>query len=418
MTTSGKTSLFPNVRCFVPSSIPSRLPANVWVLSATQAFGMSTTSMMVLVSGLLATRIAPTPKLATLPTAMIVIGTATSMLWAPRLLQHWGRKRGTLAGFAAAFLAAALGGIAAVQESFGLLLACGYLMGVGVAFWQQLRFAALESVGDPRLYPAALSAMMMGGLVSAFLGPEVGAQGRDLFAQPFAGSFALTAGVLVCGLIVFQFFKQPARIVHADHHKARRMREIVRTPRFIVAAGIAAIGFGVMSFVMTATPINMRELCGIDLADTKRVIQGHIVAMFAPSLVSGWLITRFGHSRMIAVGAALFGVVVIIGLGGQHLVHFWGCLLLLGVGWNLLFVGGTSLLPAAYEPAEQFKAQAANDLVVFGSQAVASLSAGWFLFTFGWHTMMFVCMPFILGAFALVVWKSRLDRADRAASVT
>lgn len=377
---------------------------------------MSTTSMMVLVSGLLATRIAPTPKLVTLPTAMIVIGTATSMLWVPRLLQRFGRKRGTHAGFAASLLAAALGGAAAVQESFGLLMACGYLMGVGVAFWQQLRFAALESVGDPRLYPSAVSAMMMGGLVSAFLGPEVGAQGRDLFAQPFAGSFALVAGLLVCGMIVFQFFKQPASIVHADLHTARPMSAIVKTPRFIIAAFTAAIGFGVMSFVMTATPINMRELCGIDLVDTKRVIQGHIVAMFAPSLVSGWLITRFGHSRMITVGAGMFVVVVIIGLGGQQLVHFWGSLLLLGVGWNLLFVGGTSLLPSSHAPAEQFKAQAANDLVVFGSQAVAGLSAGWFLFTFGWNAMMFACMPFILGAFVLVGWKSRLDRAARAAA--
>jgi MFS family permease len=303
-----------------------------------------------------------------------------------------------------------------VQESFGLLLACGYLMGVGVAFWQQLRFAAIESAGDPRLYPSALSMMMMGGLVSAFLGPEVGAQGRDLFAQPFAGSFALMAGVLVCGLVMFQFFKEPARIVHADRHTARPMRTIVKTPRFIIAAFTAAIGFGVMSFVMTATPINMRELCGIELADTKRVIQGHIVAMFAPSLVSGWLISRFGHGRMIAAGAAMFGVVVIIGLAGQELMHFWGSLVLLGVGWNLLFVGGTSLLPLCHTPAEQFKAQAANDLVVFGSQAIAGLSAGWFLFSFGWNTMMFACVPFILAAFALVAWNARLDRAARVAA--
>jgi MFS family permease len=371
--------------------------------------------MMVLVGGLLATRIAPTPKLATLPAAMIVIGTATSMLWAPRLLERWGRKRGSLAGFAAAFLATALGGMAAVQESFGLLLACGWFMGVGVAFWQQLRFAAIESAGDPRLYPSALSMMMMGGLVSAFLGPEVGAQGRDLFAQPFAGSFALMAGALVCGLVMFQFFKEPARIVHTDQHKARPMRAIVKTPRFIIAAFTAAIGFGVMSFVMTATPINMRELCGIELVDTKRVIQGHIVAMFAPSLVSGWLISRFGHGRMIAAGAAMFGVVVVIGLAGQELMHFWGSLVLLGVGWNLLFVGGTSLLPLCHTPAEQFKAQTANELVVFGSQAIAGLSAGWFLFTFGWSAMMFACVPFILAAFALVAWNARLDRAARDA---
>jgi len=391
-----------------PSS--SRLPANVWVLAATQAFGMSTTSMMVLVSGLLATRIAPTPKLATLPTAMVVVGTASSMLWVSPLLQRWGRKRGTHVGFVAALVASALGGIAAWRESFVLLLLCGYLMGVGVAFWQQLRFAALESVGNPRRYASALALMMMGGLISAFLGPEVGARGRDLFTPPFAGSFLLVAGLLGCGLIVFQFFREPPRAAAHDLGVARPLAEIVRSPRFLVAAFTAAIGFGVMSFIMTATPINMQELCGIGLGDTKRVIQGHIVAMFAPSLVSGWLMNRFGVRPMIGVGAILFGGVVLIGLGGAQLLHFWGSLLLLGLGWNLLFVGGTALLPASYEPAERFRTQAANDLIVFGSQAIASLSAGWFLFSFGWNTMLFACVPFIVSVVALVIWQGRLDQ--------
>lgn len=367
--------------------------------------------MMVLVSGLLATRIAPTPKLATLPTALVVIGTASSMLWVSPLLQRWGRKRGSHAGFAAAFLSAALGGIAATRESFVLLLLSGYFMGVGVAFWQQLRFAALESVGDPRRYASAMALMMMGGLVSAFLGPEIGARGSDLFTQPFAGSFLLLAGLLSCGLLVFQFFRDPPSFVQAERHAARPLSAIVQSPRFVIAAFLVAIGFGVMSFVMTATPINMYEICGFALADTKRVIQGHIVAMFAPSLISGWLINRFGLNRMLGVGAALFSAVVIIGLAGMHLVHFWGSLLLLGIGWNLLFVGGTALLPASYNPAERFKAQAANDLIVFGSQAVASLSAGWFLFSFGWTVMLYACVPFIVGAFALIFWQSRLDRA-------
>lgn len=366
--------------------------------------------MMVLVSGLLATRIAPDPKLATLPTAMIVLGTATTMFWASPLLQHLGRKRGTLTGFAAAFLASGIGGLAAMRESFGLLMVCGYLFGVGIAFWQQLRFAALESVGDPRRYASALALMMMGGLVSAFLGPEVGARGRDLFAQPFAGSFLLVAGLLVCGIVVFQFFREPPRIAFADPGTARPLRAVVQSPRFLIAAFLAAIGFGVMSFIMTATPINMQEICGFTLADTKRVIQGHVVAMFAPSLVSGWLINRFGLNRMLGVGALLFSAVVIIGLAGAQLLHFWGSLLVLGVGWNLLFVGGTALLPGSHTPAEKYKAQAANDLIVFGSQALASLSAGWFLFSFGWNVMLYTCVPFVLAAFALVLWQIRLDR--------
>lgn len=394
----------------------SRLPVNVWVLATTQAFGMSTTSMMVLVGGLLAARIASTPKLATLPTTMIVVGTVSSMLWAPALLRRWGRKRGTYAGFVAAFAAAALGGLAAVHGSFGLLLLSGYAMGVGVAFWQQLRFAALESVNDPRRYAPALALMMTGGLLSAFLGPEVGARGRDLLGAPFAGSFVLLAGVLVCALLVFQFFREPPQATVAKPGPVRPWPAIVRTPRFLIAALLSGIGFGVMSFVMTATPINMQELCGFDLASTTRVLQGHIVAMFAPSLVSGWLMTRFGINRMLVVGAAMFAVVVVIGWSGRHLMHFWGSLLLLGVGWNFLFVGGTALLPSSHTPAEKFRAQAANDLLVFGSQAVASLCAGWFLFSFGWNAMLAACVPFIIGAFLLVLWQSRLDRAPATMS--
>ena len=167
---------------------PSRLPANVWILAATQALGMSSTSMMILISGLLGTQLAPSAKLATLPTAMVVVGTATSALWVPLVLQRIGRKRGTLAGFAAALLATLCGGLATTQASFALLLAAGYGFGVGVAFWQQLRFAALECVVDPKRYGAVLSLMMSGGLASAFLGPEIGARGRDLWGPSLTGS--------------------------------------------------------------------------------------------------------------------------------------------------------------------------------------------------------------------------------------
>ncbi|MBP6506000.1 MAG: MFS transporter [Opitutaceae bacterium] len=396
----------------MPPPHSTRLPANVWVLAATQSIGMSTVSMMALVSGLLGTAIAPTPKLATLPTAMIVVGTATSMLWVPLLLQKWGRKRGTLVGFAAAFLAIGLGATAAMHESFLLLLVCGYGMGIGIAFWQQMRFAALESVDDPQRYGSVLTVIMTGGLASAFFGPELGALGRDLLPQPFAGSFILVAGLLVIGLIIFQFFREPPRRITTDSEPARSLSSLVRTPRFLIASLAAASGFGVMSFIMTATPINMNELCGIGLDDTKHVIQSHIVAMFAPSLVSGWLIGRFGISRLLAIGAALFATVVFIGLRGQHLVHFWGSLVLLGIGWNFLFVGGTALLPTAYRPAERFKAQAINDVVVFGTQAIASLSAGWFLFSYGWNIMLYSCVPILLGAFGLSIWLRKLERAE------
>ncbi|MCC5023760.1 MAG: MFS transporter [Candidatus Synoicihabitans palmerolidicus] len=237
--------------------------------------------------------------------------------------------------------------------------------------------------------------------------PRSEAYGRDLLSQDYAGSFLLVAGLLLFGLITFQFFREPPRMISNAVSDVRPLATIVRSPHFIIASLTAAIGFGVMSFIMTATPINMHEICGIGLIDTKRVIQAHILAMFSPSLISGWLMNRFGISRMIAVGTGIFGAVLCIGLLGRELIHFWGSLVLLGIGWNLLFVGGTALLPACYAPSERYKVQATNDLVVFGSQAIASLSAGWFLFSFGWNVLLLSCIPFIL--IALARWQHRVD---------
>lgn len=393
----------------------SRLPRVVWLLAVCQALGLSAGSMMVLVGGLLAARIAPTPKLATLPLAAIIVATACSTIPVALLLRRFGRKRGSLLGYAFSLSAAACGYLAATHASFPLLVATGACMGVAVAFWQQFRFAALETIDDPALYGPALSVMMGGGLLSAFLGPEMGARGSGWFPQlpEFAGPFLLLGGVVLVSLGLFQFYREHAANAVAVDAPRRPLREIVRSPAFFIPSLCAAIGFGTMSFVMTATPLTMHEVCGFGLGDTKRVIQSHIFAMFLPSLAGGPLMKRFGTGPVMAVGALLYAVVVLIGLSGQELVHFWGSLVLLGVGWNFLFMGGTALLPQSYTPAERFKAQAVNDFVVFGSQAVASLSSGWFVFTLGWHGLMLTCLPFLVIAFGLTLWQSRREAAAR-----
>lgn len=372
--------------------------------------------MMVLVGGLLAAQIAPSPKLATLPLAMIIVGTATSTIWVAMLLRKFGRKRGSHVGFAFSLLAALLGYLAAEHSSFTLLVATGLSMGVAVAFWQQFRFAALESIADPALYGPALSVMMGGGLLAAIIGPEIGARGDAIFPNlpPFAGPFVLLTGLIGIAIIIFQFYRETPIKVDPTAAPGRPLREIIRSPRFFIPSLCAAIGFGVMSFVMTATPITMYEVCGFELGDTKRVIQSHIVAMFLPSLISGGLMKRFGIGRVMSVGAALYAAVVVIGLGGQALMHFWGSLILLGIGWNFLFMGGTALLPQSYRPNERFKVQATNDFFVFGSQAVASLSSGWFVFTFGWTGLMFACLPFLLLALGLSLWQSRWETGSHS----
>jgi predicted MFS family arabinose efflux permease len=372
---------------------------------------MSAGSMMILVGGLLAAKIAPTAKLATLPLAMIIVGTATSTIWVAMLLRQFGRKRGSHVGFLFSFLAAFLGYQAAVQESFPLLVATGFSMGIAVTFWQQFRFAALESLPDPKLNGPALSVMMGGGLIAAFIGPEIGARGQDLFPHlpEYAGCFVLLAGLVAIAVVVFQFSEQPPITTDRTDQPGRPLLEIVKSPQFYIPSLCAAIGFGVMSFVMTATPLTMHEVCGFDLNDTKKVIQSHIVAMFLPSLIGGHLMQRFGVGRIMVVGAILYAVVVGIGLLGQELVHFWGSLILLGVGWNFLFMGGTALLPLSYKPNERFKAQAANDLVVFGTQAIASLSSGWFVFTFGWNGLLLTCLPLLTAALILAIQQARLE---------
>ncbi len=385
------------------------LPANVWILAASQSLAMSMVPMMILVSSLLAAKIATDESLVTLPIALVVVGTASSTIPVAFTMKRLGRKRGGYVGFGFGLLACALGFLAAGHASFGLLLGSSFSMGVATAFGQQFRFAALESVEDPANYGPALSAFMTGGLLAAYLGPEIGAAGRDLIASPYgyAGSFVLLAGLLGLAVVLFSFFKEPARKVDAAVVVDRPLRGIVSSPAFLIAASATALSYAVMSFVMTATPITMHEICGFSLGDTKRVIQGHIIAMFLPSLFSGWLMKRVGPGRLMLCGTVAYGIVLIIGLQGQELMHFWGALILLGVGWNFLFASGTALLPLAYTGNEKYKAQAANDFTVFGCQAVVALSAGWFLYRFGWSVLLMSCIPLVVAAGVVSVLQIR-----------
>ena len=176
----------------------------------------------------------------------------------------------------------------------------------------------------------------------------------------------------------------------------RSLSVIVRQPVFIVAVLGALIGYAIMSFLMTATPISMHEMQGHSLTSTKWVIQSHVVAMFLPSLFTGVLIKKFGALRLLMAGTGLFALTLLIALSGHHLMHYWWALVLLGVGWNFLFIGGTTLLPQSYSRPERFKVQATNDFLVFAAQAIASLSAGWLLFQVGWQMMVWSCLPVVL----------------------
>ncbi|MDN3652294.1 MFS transporter [Thalassotalea ponticola] len=381
-----------------------RYPRNVGVLFITVPMLMCISSTMTFIGGLLASRIAPDPKLATLPLTFMIIGTAIATLFIAKLNQAFSRKGATNIGFVLAICGALIASVAALFGQFYLLLLAALLMGSSLAFAQQLRFAAIESVSAEQA-PNVLSALMLSGVFAAMLGPEVAFLGRNWLVSEhgYAGSFLGLSLVLCLAMVIFQWFQNP--MVHHPHLEERQPRAlwtIVKQPLFVIALMSGAIGYGLMSFIMTATPLSMHTMNGHSLEDTKWVIQSHVIAMFLPSIVTGWLIKRYSVLWVLVAGVIAYSLVAIIALSGQHVMHYWWALVLLGIGWNFLFISGTALLPQSYQSHERFKVQACNDFVIFSTQALASLLAGWLLFQTHWNMVVLLMVPLII-VMALVI---------------
>lgn len=373
---------------------------------------MAGISLLMLVGGLIGAELAPSQSLATLPIAAFVVGMAAGTIPATMTLKRFGRKAGTYFGFAATLLAAASAIAAVNTQSFWLMVCCGLLIGGGAAFYQQFRFAAIESLSDASNTGPALSALMLFNIAGALIGPELGTRGRFLLEgyAAYTGSFLLLIALIVLAMLVFTLFKNPTP-THTDAPiSARPLGKIIGQPLFIIALISAGFGYGLMSFLMTSTPLSMHTHHGYSLDDAKWVIQSHLVAMFLPSLFSGFLLKRLGEGVVMLLGGILYGVVIVIAFSGQALMHYWWALVLLGVGWNFLFLSGTSLLPKTYHHAERFKAQAVNDFIVFTVQATAALSAAWVLFTFGWNTQVAIGIPLtvtIIASALVLLWRDR-----------
>lgn len=375
-----------------------RLPLNVWILAATLSLVVASVPMLVLISGLLGAELAPTPELATLPVALSVIGLALAAIPAALIAKNIGRKRAGFLGISVSLAGSLCCALAPVFGKFYFLLIGALLIGSSTAFFQQFRFAAIESLHNKEDTGPALSVIMLCSIVAGILGPELGEAGRDLVKQdiPYTGSFLLLALLMLVAMAVFSFFKNPKFIEEMDDGPGRPLRNIIQQPLFLIAVAASLVGYAIMSSLMTSTPISMNVMHGHSLQDSKWVIQSHIVAMFAPSLFSGVLIKRFGTGAIMTAGSVLYLIVILIAASGHHILHYWWALVLLGVGWNFLFISGTSLLPQTYRHSERFKAQAVNDFAIFACQALASLSAGWLLFSFGWLTQVLLCLPFAL----------------------
>lgn len=386
---------------------------NVLILALCQAVGISGYSAIVLLGGIIGADLAPTEALATLPVSICILGVAVSTVPAALLMKRIGRRNGFVAASIVAIGAALLAAYAVAQHRFALFCTGTFFIGVNVAFVQQYRFAAGESA-DQGQTGRAVSLVLLGGAVAGFLGPELAQRGRDwLPAGRYAGSFVALAALYALAALFLLFYGNLRAHRTVAQGDERPLLIVVRQPLFLLALLTAAVGYSVMSFVMTAAPIQLHRLEGFSLDQTTLVIQSHIVAMYLPSLFTGALLERLGLSRVLLIGLAAFLVSIIAALVSVHLLHYWVTLVLLGLGWNFLFVGGTVLLTRTYRPLERFKVQAVNDLVVFGSQATAALSSGTVLFVADWRTLSVTSLlPLLVTLVAVLALRRRMTPAS------
>ena len=382
----------------------AQLPKNVWLLTVAQALILSVNSSVVFIGGLIGKNLAPSPNLSTLPVACIIIGTAAASVPVTMIMKKLGRRTSFIAILSYSIVVALCALYAIELQSFVGFCIAIFFFGVTSACGMQFRFAAMESVSED-LVPRAASNVLLGGIVAAILGPEVALLGKDMLSTEYSGSFLLLAGLFFLCLLVLLPFKNPVVESSTISSGQRTLSEIARQPLFWVAILSATVGYAVMSFIMTATPVSMHVLDGHSLQSTKWVIQSHILAMFVPSLFAAWIISKLGVSRMMIVGLFAYIICIAVAYTSHHLNHYWVSLILLGIGWNFLFIGGTTLLPQTYRPAERFKVQAVNEFIVFGAQAIASLSAGWIIFAIGWESLLLTTLPIIIAQlFIILKW--------------
>lgn len=378
------------------------LNKNVWLLMLAGAFGLCIAPMVVFIGGLIGSELAPSEHLATLPVAAIVVGTALAIIPVSSLMSKYGRKTIFIASAFFSSFAALLAAFSIYHKSFWGFTFSVACLGVALAVLQQYRFAAMESVSADRVAQAA-SFVLLGGLIAAMLGPELATLGKDIFQQNYVGSFCLLAITSLLGAAFLGFYQAKPLSSEPVFNPPRNLTELMKNKLFWVAIMSSTIGYAVMSYIMTATPVSMHIMMGHNLEDTKWVIQSHILAMFLPSLFSGFLANKFGLKILMFLGLVFYSICIGLTISGSSVMHYWGGLVLLGLGWNFLFVSGTLLLTTTYTDQERFKAQGFHDFFVFGSQAFASLSSGLVIYSLGWEVMLLLALPFVFLQFLIML---------------
>ena len=383
---------------------------NLLLLALSQIFSFTAAPVTVFLSGIIGSQISPVKSLSTLPMSISVVGIAIGAIVATKVMSLVGRKYGFILASIGNALISILAAYSVLNQNFVLFCFANFFLGVGMAFTHQYRFAAAESV-EKNMAPKAISIILFGGIISAFLGPSLANYAKDLVSENlYVGSYLALAILTFIPTILFLFYENKTVIQKNIKYTGRSYLELISQPRFIQAITASAFGYAIMTFLMTATPLSMHVMEKMSLSKTGIVIQFHVASMFLPSLITGHLIKKIGHSNVIYAGLFLYSITLFISIFDQSFYNYMIALIFLGLGWNFLFIAGTSLLVLTYDENEKYKAQGLNDFVVYSVHALGSLSAGIFISLSSWKIMNLVCIPFII---LIILASVRADIIDK-----
>ena len=382
---------------------------NLSLLILSQVFGFTAANVTVFLSGIIGSQISPIKSLSTFPPSIYVVGIALSTIFAARIMSIIGRRLGFIFASIGSSLACLLAAYAVYNNNFLIFSLSCFFLGTGMAFIHQYRFAAAESVKKEKA-PKAVSMLLLAGIVSAFIGISLANYTKDLISgYVYVGSYLALACFTIMPAIFLSFYKNlKEKSNDIDSNlSVRSYREFLSDPRFLQAMFAATFGYVVMAFLMTATPISMHFMHNISVDKVGIVIQFHVLGMFLPSLITGNLVNKFGYSKIMYGGVFFYILTIILSLFEPTFLNYFISLIFLGIGWNFLYISGTSLLVTTYSHHEKFKAQGFNDLVVFSATAIGSLSAGILISMTSWKIINFMCIPFL----ALILFS--IIRADK-----
>jgi len=375
------------------------LNRNFIILLIAQIFSSTPPVVTVLLSGIIGSTLIDIKSLATLPTAIMIVGTAFSSIIASKIMSYKGRRYGFCLGSLVSTLASISCAFAVFLENFYFFIFSNFFIGVAMAFTHQYRFAVAENV-KKNLIPRAISSILLLSIIGALLGTNIVTITKNLVTNHlYVGSYISLSLLTVIPLFLFLFYQDEKISFQKRNVSGRTIKKLLSNKYIQQAITSAGIGYITMSFLMTATPISMHVMDGISLYKTGIVIQLHVIGMFLPSLITGELIKKFGHTKIIFIGVLILVLCIVINFIHQSFYNYIFGLILLGIGWNFTFVTGTSLLVVSYEKyekEEKFRTQGLNDFIIFSSQALGSLSAGYFLYLTNWQTINLFCLPLLL----------------------